>query len=437
MSMVLNKSPQRGVNTISLSRPDARNALTHEPHAELELQCIAQSTDSRDPMRFVSHVRTEKMRHCLFKLWLVIALGLPFMAWSQELNRALNEELLSIPKKGGLFTLQLESTLYKPSTGGPFPVVVINHGKSYGDSRFQSRYRPSSAARFFLQRGYAVVVPMRQGFSKSEGMYIGGGCNVQSNGIAQAQDVKAVLDYVVQQAWANNQQMLVAGQSHGGWTTLAFGRENYPGVRGLINFAGGLKQENCMAWETALANAAGEYAQQTSLPSLWFYGDNDSYFSQTTYRGMFDKYTAAGGRAELIAFGQFGSDAHTMFGSRNGEAIWHPPVLDALKKWGLPSEVIYPEYGGPAQTATPPSSGFADIQDVKAIPHLGDKGREGYQQFLTKAFPRAFAMSTSGRWAWADMGDDPLKRALETCQKNNAQTCRLYAVDDQVVWIKD
>jgi len=46
-------------------------------------------------------------------------------------------------------------------------------------------------------------------------------------------------------------------------------------------------------------------------------------------------------------------------------------------------------------------------------------------------------MSTSGRWAWADMGDDPLKRALETCQKNNAQTCRLYAVDDQVVWIKD
>ena len=377
------------------------------------------------------------MLNRIFILGLLLAFGLPLKAISQELNRALNEEVLSIPKKVSLFTLQLETTLYKPSTGGPFPVVVINHGKSPGDSRFQARYRPTSAVRFFLQRGYAVVVPMRQGFSKSDGMYIGGGCNVQSNGIAQAQDVKAVLDHVVQQPWANPQQILVAGQSHGGWTTLAFGREKYPGVRGLINFAGGLKQESCMAWESGLANAAGEYAQQTSLPSLWFYGDNDSYFSQATYRSMYDKYTAAGGQAELIAFGLFGSDAHAMFGSRNGEAIWQPPVQAALKKWGLPFEVIFPEYGAPTPTSVPPPSGFADLQDVKAIPHVGDKGREGYRQFLTKAFPRAFVVSPSGRWSWAETGEDPLKRALENCQKNSDQLCRLYAVDDQVVWTKE
>jgi dienelactone hydrolase len=168
------------------------------------------------------------MHSLLFKLIASIALLVPLAASSQSLASELNEEVVQISKQSKFFTTQLETTLYKPMTGGPFPVVVINHGKSMGDPRFQSRYRPSSSARFFLQRGYAVVVPMRQGFSKSEGSYIGGGCNVESNGNAQAEDVKAVLDFVVQQPWAKKDQILVAGQSHGGWTTLAFGQEKLP-----------------------------------------------------------------------------------------------------------------------------------------------------------------------------------------------------------------
>ena len=80
---------------------------------------------------------------------------------------------------------------------------------------------------------------------------------------------------------------------------------------------------------------------------------------------------------------------------------------------------------------------FADIGDVAAVPFIGDRGREGYKTFLTKQYPRAFVISPSGRWAWAEMGDDPLKRAQDTCQKNNDKACRPYAVDDQVVWVKD
>ena len=86
----------------------------------------------------------------------------------------------------GLFTTELETTVFRPDGAGPFPVAVINHGKANGDPRFQRRYRPLVAVRFFLARGYAVVVPMRQGFSKSSGSYIGGGCNVESNGSEQA-----------------------------------------------------------------------------------------------------------------------------------------------------------------------------------------------------------------------------------------------------------
>jgi hypothetical protein len=85
----------------------------------------------------------------------------------------------------------------------------------------------------------------------------------------------------------------------------------------------------------------------------------------------------------------------------------------------------------------PPATNFADASDVNAIPYIGEKGRDGYKNFLTKQYPRAFVISASGRWAWAEMGDDPLKRALDTCRKNSGMECRLYAVDDQVVWEKD
>jgi hypothetical protein len=65
-------------------------------------------------------------------------------------------------------------------------------------------------------------------------------------------------------------------------------------------------------------------------------------------------------------------------------------------------------------------------------------GREGYKTFLSKQFPRAFAVSSSGAWGWAEMGDDPLARALANCNRNSKnQPCRLYAVDDGVVWVKE
>ena len=109
---------------------------------------------------------------------------------SPELNAALGEQVVMVPDRGRLFSPELETTLYRPPGEGPFPIVVINHGKAAGDTRFQARFRPAGAARFFLARGYAVVAPMRLGFSKSGGSYIGGGCNVESNGRVQAEDFR-------------------------------------------------------------------------------------------------------------------------------------------------------------------------------------------------------------------------------------------------------
>ena len=373
---------------------------------------------------------------------LIVKLAVLFVAitsltpsWAQELDASLNEQVVMVAKKGGLFSFELETTIYKPDGEGLFPIVVINHGKAPGDPRFQGRSRNGTAARFFLQRGYVVIMPMRQGFSKSTGSYIGGGCNIESNGLQQAEDVKATLDWVISQSWADKSNILVMGQSHGGWTTLAFGTSKYPGVKGLVNFAGGLRQENCAGWEGALARAAGSFGKDTQLPSLWFYGDNDSYFAPHTFRPMFERYTASGAKGELIAFGNFGSDAHSMFGSRAGLPIWQSKVATFMQSVGLPSAVTLPKYdSGSRLTPIPAKSDFGTLDDEAKLPYVRDTGRVGYKAFLSKQQPRAFAIAPNGAWGWAEMGDDPLKRALDNCNRNGQGQCKLYAVDDMVVW---
>ena len=258
---------------------------------------------------------------------------------------ALPVEVIFIPKKILLGTLQLETTVYKPPGAGPCPLVVINHGKAPGPTGLQPRYTPGWAARYFIERGYVVFVPMRTGFSKSTGGYVGGGCNVESNGLVQAEDVAATVAYAHTLSYVDRTQTLVVGQSHGGWTTLAYGAAKPdPSVKGLVNFAGGLRQENCIGWGLNLAKAAANYAEETTLPSLWFYGDNDSFFSKEMYSEMFARYSKANSQAKLIAYGMFAQDSHSLFGSKDGRAIWEPPLETFMKQLGMPVSVVFPQY---------------------------------------------------------------------------------------------
>ena len=203
---------------------------------------------------------------------------------AQALRSDLREEVLTI-RKPGVFGIELEATVYRPPGDGPFPLIVVSHGKATGNPRFQGRARFVIAATELVHRGYAVVIPMRQGFSKSQGSYIGGGCNIESNGRAQAEDVAVTLQRMAQRKDIDARRVVVFGQSQGGLTTTALGSLGLPDVVGLVNFSGGLRRENCNGWEAALVDAMAGYAQQTRVPSLWFYGDNDSSFGPAVWHG--------------------------------------------------------------------------------------------------------------------------------------------------------
>ena len=209
------------------------------------------------------------LRHLAATLSAAALLWAAAGAIAQELDARLGEQVQMVPA-GGFTEPELEVTVYRPQGAGPFPVLVINHGRASGNAKLQPRYRPSLAAREFVQRGWAVVVPMRQGFSQSGGSEISAGCNVHSNGLQQARSLRRTLDWVASQPWADVSRNVVLGQSHGGLTTLAYGTDPHPGTRLLVNFAGGLRQETCTAWQQNLIRAIGDYGADTRLPSLWF-----------------------------------------------------------------------------------------------------------------------------------------------------------------------
>ena len=375
-------------------------------------------------------------RHLAAALALAALWATAVPARAQDLDARLGEAVLMLPS-GGFTEPELEVTVYRPPGDGPFPVLVINHGRASGNAKLQPRYRPSLAAREFVQRGWVVVVPMRQGFSQSGGSEISAGCNVHSNGLQQARSVRRTLDWLGSQPWADVSRNVVLGQSHGGLTTLAYGTAPHPGTRLLVNFAGGLRQESCTAWQQNLVRAIGDYGAEIKLPSIWFYGDNDSYFPPFVWRGAHERYTQAGGRADLVAFGNFGSDAHSLFGSRAGVPIWLPKVLAALDSAGLPTQLVHAMPVAP-DLPVPPASGFAAVTDLDRVPLRTDRARAGYQAWLAAESPRAFAIHpTQGSWASAWGGERPIARALANCERFAKAPCRLYAVDDAVVWATD
>lgn len=340
----------------------------------------------------------------------------------------MNEAVVRVPV--GDTGKTLETTVFKPEGEGPFPVVVFNHGKEPVDPREQPRARPLSFAREFVRRGYLVVVPNREGFAESDGTYTEEICNLEGIGESQARDVAATVDWLHTRPDADTSRVLVVGASLGGLATMAYGMHPAPGVRGLINFSGGLRQEQCPTWQQSLVGAFRAYGEPGSLPSLWLYGDNDRNWSTSLALQMRDAYREAGGKIQYVDFGDYKDNAHRLVGDRDGVAIWWPSVDRFLVQIGLPDTV---RERAPAVQQPPPSH-FAALDDADAVPYLDEDGRTGYRTFL-KQFPtRAFAVSSAGAWSWAEGGDDPISVALDNCQRNSDTRCRLYAIDDAVVW---
>ena len=256
-----------------------------------------------------------------------------------------DEEVLFVPLSFNP-GIQLETTVFRPKGRGPFPLVVMNHGKAFMAPAQQPRARYPVLSQEFVRRGYVVVIPMRQGFSQSGGSYAAPGCDLVANGREQAKDVDAVIRHFQKKSWIKSDQVLVIGQSHGGLVTMALAERAAPGVQLLVNFAGGLRSNGgrCKSqWQEQMVLAFQRFGEGTPLPSVWFYGQNDGFFSPTLVKRMHAAYLGSNPKgtasARLVAFGPFGQDSHGMVEYSGGVGLWWPELEPELKRLGFPLTV--------------------------------------------------------------------------------------------------
>ena len=357
----------------------------------------------------------------------------------EQLSLDIREAVLRVPMTvkdafNKVITGDLLVTTFRPQGAGPFPLVVMNHGRSTKTRTHESRQRFEPIARFFVRKGFAVAVPQRLGYGASaaagdpEDQMSCSQPRYQPAGEAAAAQVLAVVAQMRTQPDIDPTRLVIMGQSLGGFTTVAAAATRPSGLIAAINVAGGhggnpdeRPGNPCQAF--LLENTFGVWGKTATAPMLWLYAENDKYFSAKNSRSWFDAFIKAGGKAEYKLMPAFGDDGHQLLG-RGGD-LWHPVVDEFLAKHG---------FIAPGAMVKPAVTGRGKAADTSAVPIISAKQREEvYPKYLSASPPKAIAIGSGGRLGYAS-GDDAMSNALGFCQRRSGQPCKLYAVDDDVVW---
>ena len=244
--------------------------------------------------------------------------------------------------------VRLEIRIYKPSTEGKVPTLVFNHG-STGTGRdpilFTKPERFPQLARFFVQRGWAVVMPSRRGRGGSEGEYDEGFAIDRSRGYTcdpslsipgadrALRDIEAAMGAIITMPFVDGNRVVIGGESRGGILSVAYAGQHPEQVKGVINFVGGWLGFGCKTASTVNQEIFKRGARYPG-DMIWLYSDPDRFYPMFHSRENFAAFQAAGGKGIFHEF-PLGSGGH---GIAARPDVW-TSVLDAyLKRPGLANE---------------------------------------------------------------------------------------------------
>jgi dienelactone hydrolase len=334
-------------------------------------------------------------------------------------------------RQGREQTQAIPVTVYRPPGAGPFPLVVFNHGRAV-DRSTQGRSRPEHLARYLVQKGLVVMAPTRLGYGDTHGAFDpedSGPCErkeLAPAAQAAADQVLATVAHARQHLpFVDAGRWVVMGTSMGGNATLATVRRQPRGLLGGVNFGAGSGANPAL--RPGQPCSPERFGQQWSgaavlaqAPTLWLYWHNDLYNGAEWPARWREAWVQGGGQAEFHALSAVGSDGHGgVFIDMNR---WVPLMEPFLARLGVGSA------HAPVRHRPAPD---ADLSQPDRLP-ANDALRQAYaQRFLTAALPRAFAVGDRGAFG-VFSGDWAEGRALGLCQRSG-QTCRLYAVDHDVV----
>jgi dienelactone hydrolase len=190
-----------------------------------------------------------------------------------------------------------------------------------------------------VERGFVVVIPIRQGFGATGGQYKAGigSCadpDFYRGSLRAAQDIVAAVDHVNSLPSVDASRILLIGHSAGGIASMAAASMQPKGVKAVMNFSGGRgsgrssSQRGVPCFPERMADAIGRYAETINVPVLWFYAENDSFFGPEVVRSWFDAFEKRGGQGELVFVpGSSFGDGHQFIKQSGSSEEWGP-ILD-------------------------------------------------------------------------------------------------------------
>ena len=290
------------------------------------------------------------VRSLTLALLLLSALGgcaLP-SARDATLETSLREEIHTVRVAEADATIVVTS--FRPGGAGPFPWIVLSHGTAptAAANRALGRYRPLAPVREWVQRGYAVVAPVRRGYGASGGDKFGdsygGSCSrpdFRRAGEGAALDLLATVAWAKAQHDLDGQRWLLVGQSAGGFASIYTASKRPDGLVAVLAFAPGRAGrpdthpgDPCSP--ERMAELFASIAPRIAVPVLWFYAENDQYFGPRVVRMWFESFRAAGGRGELVVIPPFpAARGHGVFPAATGTPLWTAAVARFFRSQGV------------------------------------------------------------------------------------------------------
>lgn len=352
---------------------------------------------------------------------LVIGLCLPAAAAGAQ--EVLREEpgFLRVQIEGR--AARLETLIIRPDRGsGKLPLALITHGKAPGNMRMSDlrAVNYASIARDLARRGWLAAVVVRRGFGQSDGPFSteGAGCalpDMAQRFESDAKELEAALKALAERPDVASDRIIALGESAGGAAVMALAQRKPPGLKAVINVAGGLELGDCVEkGRDALVATIRHWPWKDTLPQLWVYAGNDELFPPS----LVDRIRAAaldrGGDVRLIALPEVLPRGHAAFQNGRARFVWLREMDASLRAWNLP-------------TLTPgrPKAEFERI---------GLEGRAPvFENYFSAPGEKAMAVSPTGKSFTYRFGE----RDLETARRNTLADCGKKAGDCRVAFEND
>jgi dienelactone hydrolase len=247
------------------------------------------------------------------------------VAWTRGSYEFLQTDLIEDGKP-----VRLEVLIFRPKGAGPFRLAVINHGstgRGANPRRFTETWFAPDLADFLNDRGWMVAFPQRRGRGKSDGLYdeglyvnrarYSGDIDISLRGADRAlSDIDAAIAALRRRQDVTPTPVLIGGVSRGGVLSIAYAGLHPELVVGVINFVGGWLGERS---PTAGAVNHQLFARGASYgrPTIWLYGQHDSFYSIAHSRDNFAAFEKAGGQGKFFEFDMPVNQGHSLAGYPN------------------------------------------------------------------------------------------------------------------------